>query len=318
MTEQSQGKDTTTGHWEMMGLILKTPFRVYSDGFPPEIVDKFVQTTGREVLGNKAASGTEIIMELGEEHIKTGKWILYTSADSVFQLAAHEEKVPLAELYDACKKARELLNSYRVGRVIARPFVGRPGSFERTYNRHDFSMKPDGPTVLTALHDGGIEVIGIGKIHDIYAGVGISRSIPTSGNRDGLEGLKRILDEVKAGLVFINLVDFDMRFGHRRDPSGYAQALEEFDGYLNELLPELSSKDLLLITADHGCDPTFTAHTDHTREYVPILMYSTVWQAGKDLGVRETFADVGATVAQSLGIAWNGQGRSLLPVYSII
>ena len=313
MAEMSKGKDTTSGHWELMGLIVEEPFSVFPDGFPLEIVDPFVQATGRGILGNKPASGTQIVEELGEEHLRTGSWILYTSADSVFQLAAHEERVPLDELYQACQTARQQLNPWRVGRVIARPFVGQPGSFHRTYNRHDYSMAPDGPIVLEALQQAGIQVTGVGKIRDIYAGVGVDNSITTEGNQDGLDRLATLLDERTTGLVFANLIDFDMRFGHRRNPSGYTHSLEEFDHGLQRLMERMTADDLLLITADHGCDPTFTAHTDHTREYVPVIMWSPRFKAGGDLGARETFADLGATVADALGAEWYGPGRSFLP-----
>ena len=313
MAEMSKGKDTTSGHWELMGLIVEEPFSVFPDGFPLEIVDPFVQATGRGILGNKPASGTQIVEELGEEHLRTGSWILYTSADSVFQLAAHEERVPLDELYQACQTARPQLNPWRVGRVIARPFVGQPGSFHRTYNRHDYSMAPDGPIVLEALQQAGIQVTGVGKIRDIYAGVGVDNSITTEGNQDGLDRLATLLDERTTGLVFANLIDFDMRFGHRRNPSGYTHSLEEFDQGLQRLMERMTADDLLLITADHGCDPTFTAHTDHTREYVPVIMWSPRFKAGGDLGARETFADLGATVADALGAEWYGPGRSFLP-----
>jgi len=313
MAELSPGKDTTTGHWEMMGLVLDQPFATFPQGFPPEIVEPFVQATGRGVLGNKAASGTAIIEELGEEHLRTGKWILYTSADSVFQLAAHEEKVPLEELYAACRKARRLLDPYRVGRVIARPFVGSPGSFQRTYNRQDFSLEPTGPTVLEALRRAGVPVVGVGKIHDIFAGRDIDRSLHTEGNQDGLQKTAALLGEIENGFIFVNLVDFDMRYGHRRDPQGYAQALEEMDRELGEIKNLMCPGDLLLITADHGCDPTFTAHTDHTREYVPLIMWWPGLKAGASLGVRRTFADLGATVAQALGVKWAGPGEGFLP-----
>jgi phosphopentomutase len=313
MTEKSKGKDTTSGHWELMGLVVDEPFSLFPDGFPPEIVDPFVEATGRGILGNKPASGTKIVEELGEEHLRTGDWILYTSADSVFQLAAHEELVPLDELYTACQTARKQLDPWRVGRVIARPFVGKPGSFHRTYNRHDYSMAPDGPIVLEALQQAGVQVTGVGKIRDIYAGVGVDNSITTEGNQDSLDRLATLLDERVTGLVFANLIDFDMRFGHRRNPSGYTHSLEEFDRGLQRLMERMTADDLLLITADHGCDPTFTAHTDHTREYVPVIMWSPRFTAGGDLGTRETFADLGATVADALGAEWYGPGRSFLP-----
>ena len=313
MNEKSKGKDTTSGHWELMGLIVDEPFSLFPDGFPPDIVDPFVEATGRGVLGNKAASGTKIVEELGEEHLRTGDWILYTSADSVFQLAAHEELVPLEELYQACRAARKQLDPWRVGRVIARPFVGQPGSFHRTYNRHDYSMAPDGPIVLEALQQAGVQVTGVGKIRDIYAGVGVGNSITTEGNQDSLDRLATLLDEKTTGLIFANLIDFDMRFGHRRNPSGYTHSLEEFDHGLQRIMERMTPDDLLLITADHGCDPTFDSHTDHTREYVPVIMWSPRFTAGGDLGTRETFADLGATVADALGAEWYGPGRSFLP-----
>ncbi len=309
---KSVGKDTTTGHWEMAGRILTEPFALYPDGFPPQIVEPFIAATGRGVLGNKAASGTVIIEELGAEHLRTGKWILYTSADSVFQIAAHEHKIPLEQLYDACRTARDLLDEHRVGRVIARPFVGEPGSFTRTYNRHDYSMKPDGPTVLTVLADIGVPVIGVGKILDIFAGVGVDRSVPTHGNADGLEKTKELLQELERGLIFVNLVDFDMTYGHRRDPEGYAAALQEFDRHLPALIEGLRADDLLLLTADHGCDPTFEAHTDHTREYVPLLAYAPAQAGAGDLCTRETFADLAATVAAAFGADWKLAGESFL------
>jgi phosphopentomutase len=313
MAERSVGKDTTTGHWELAGLVVKEAFSLFPHGFPPEIVEPFVARTGRGILGNKTASGTQILDELGEEHLRTGKWILYTSADSVFQLAAHEQKIPLEELYQACRQARALLDPYRVGRVIARPFVGQPGAFERTYNRHDFSFLPDGPTVLDALVAQGIEVTGVGKIPDIFAGVGISRSLPTHGNADGMAQTEALIDKGVEGLIFTNLVDFDMNYGHRRDPQGYARALEGFDRWLPSLLLKLGPQDLLIVTADHGCDPTYLAHTDHTREYVPVLVFSPRFSRGGDLGVRSSFADVAATLAAALGVPWNGPGTSLLP-----
>ena len=313
MAELSVGKDTTTGHWELAGLVVREPFSLFPHGFPPEIVDPFVEQTGRGILGNKTASGIQILDELGEEHLRTGQWILYTSADSVFQLAAHEQKISLAELYAACQKARALLDRYRVGRVIARPFVGPPGKFERTYNRHDFSFLPDGPTVLGALVQQGIEVTGVGKISDIFSGQGITRSLPTRGNQDGMAQTEGLIDQGVEGLIFINLVDFDMNFGHRRDPQGYARALEAFDRWLPRLLTRLGPGELLIICADHGCDPTYLAHTDHTREYVPVLMFSPRWTIGGDLGVRQSFADVAATLAEALGAPWAGPGTSLLP-----
>jgi phosphopentomutase len=312
MAELSIGKDTTTGHWELMGLVVKDAFRTFPSGFPPELVKTFVAATGHGVLGNKAASGTAIIEELGAEHLDTGKWILYTSADSVFQVAAHEEKIPLSELYQACGIARKLVDPWRIGRVIARPFVGTPGSFSRTPHRHDYSMLPIGPTVLTALESAGIPVVGIGKIHDIYAGVGVERSYSIVNNADGMTHLLTVLSELKHGFLFVNLVDFDMQFGHRRDASGYARALEEFDRELPCIMGALKQNDFLVLTADHGCDPTFIAHTDHTREYVPLVVWSRNLKMGGSLGTRASFADVGATVAEAFGVMWNGAGTSFL------
>lgn len=300
MAERSAGKDTTTGHWELMGLALEEPFLTFPQGFPPEIVDPFVQATGREVLWNRPASGTEIIREFGDEHVRTGRWILYTSADSVFQVAAHEEVVPLEELYAACEKARELLDPYRVGRVIARPFVGKSGGYTRTYHRKDYSLEPFGETVLDRLVAVGVPVIGVGKIWDIFAGRGITRSVHTDGNLDGIHKTLELLKTQEGGLIFVNLVDYDMLFGHRRDPQGYAAALEELDRYLPDLLASLRERDLFLITADHGCDPTLSRHTDHTREYVPLLLFDPGREEGRDLGIRETFADVGATIEEAL------------------
>jgi phosphopentomutase len=312
MAEKSLGKDTTTGHWEMSGLIQTEAFPVFPDGFPKEIVEPFVNATGRGVLGNKTASGTVILEELGAEHVGTGKWILYTSADSVFQLAAHEEVVGLDELYAACRQARKQLDAHRVGRVIARPFVGEPGSFHRTYNRHDFSLPPSGPTVLDALQKSGVPTIGVGKISDIFAGQGLDRSIGTRGNLDGIEKTMDLLNELSGGLLFVNLVDFDMLYGHRRDPRGYAEALEVFDAKLPEIMHLLHGDDVLILTADHGCDPTFSSHTDHTREYVPLLVWSKAFSNHGDLGIRETFADLAATVADAFGVAWPGPGQSFL------
>ena len=320
LAAQSPGKDTTTGHWEMAGIVLDKPFGLFPDGFPPEIVDPFVAATGRGILANKAASGTAIIEELGAEHLSSGKWILYTSADSVFQLAAHEDLVPIEELYEACRIARELLDEHRVGRVIARPFVGEVGRFSRTYNRHDFSMKPSAPTVLTRLEEVGLPVVGVGKIHDIFAGEGVTRSVTTSGNADGLIKTEELLGDVDQGLIFVNLVDFDMLFGHRRNPEGYARALEAFDAFLPRLQAGLKDDDLLLLTADHGCDPSYVKHTDHTREYVPLLAWSPAMERGGDLGTGASFACVAATVAEALGLNWTGAGESIfgkLPLRAI-
>ncbi len=316
MKERSPGKDTTTGHWELAGIILERPFPVYPDGFPPEIIEPFKKKIGRQILGNKAASGTAIIEELGEEHMRTGYPIVYTSADSVFQIAAHEEVIPLEELYRMCRIARELLTGrHEVGRVIARPFIGLPGSFKRTANRHDYSVKPPSPTVLDLLLDNGLEVVGVGKIRDIFAGKGISRSLPTTGNDDGINKTLAAMRENFSGLVFTNLVDFDQLYGHRNDPRGYAAALEEFDRRLPEIINHLRSKDVLIITADHGTDPT-TPGTDHTREYVPLLVYGPGLKQGVNLGERESFSDVAATVAELFGLQFgtgNSFARDILP-----
>lgn len=311
MAEASPGKDTITGHWELMGLILDKPFPVYPHGFPPEIITAFENRIGRKTLGNKPASGTTIISELGTEHVATGYPIVYTSADSVFQIAAHEEVIPLDELYHICQVARSLLTgSHAVGRVIARPFVGTPGHFRRTSNRRDFSLSPPAPTVLDVVFNAGKAVLGIGKIGDIFAGRGLSDVWLSHKNRQGMMLTKKAVISNKWDLVFTNLVDFDMLYGHRNDPLGYARALEEFDQDLNKLLDHLNPKDVLIITADHGCDPT-TPSTDHSREYVPLLVYGHKVRP-QNLGTRSTFADVGATTAEILNISWSGDGSSFL------
>lgn len=313
MAELSPGKDTTTGHWEMAGIVLEKPFPIYPEGFPEEIINAFEERTGRKVLGNKPASGTVIIEELGAEHLATGKPIVYTSADSVFQIAAHEEVIPLEELYEMCRVAREILQGeHAVGRVIARPFVGTPGKFQRTANRHDYSIEPPSPTMLELIKDRGLEVVGIGKIGDIYSGKGLTKSVPTKGNADGIDRTLAAWQSVKAGLVFTNLVDYDMKYGHRNDVEGYAAALEEFDGRLPEIMGQLNEEDLLIITADHGCDPTMPG-TDHTREYVPLLIYGDKVKAGTGVGIRKTFADVGATVTGYLGAGAPPNGTCMLP-----
>jgi phosphopentomutase len=309
MAEKSSGKDTTTGHWELAGLILNRSFPVYPDGFPPEVISTFEKQTGRKVLGNKAASGTAIIEELGPRHIETGFPIVYTSADSVFQIAAHEKIIPVAELYAICRIAREILvGEHAVGRVIARPFEGLPGSFRRTERRHDFSLTPPGKTVLDLLKENSINVTAVGKIKDIFDGKGISNSIHTKGNMDGVDQLLKILNSERNGLIFINLVDFDMLYGHRNDVRGYARALEKLDGRLPEIFNLMRDDDIIIFTADHGCDPTAPG-TDHTREYVPLLVYGRPVYGGINLGVRETFADMAATVADIFGFEF-GVGRS--------
>lgn len=302
MAEMSQGKDTTTGHWELMGLITRRPFPVYPQGFPEDLIKEFEQAIGHRVLGNKVASGTEIIAELGEEHINTGYPIVYTSADSVFQIAAHEEVIPLAELYRICQVARDMLNGrHGVARVIARPFRGKIGSFERTENRHDYSLEPPGSTVLDVLVRHGCETTGIGKIKDIFAGRGITRHIPSGNNTEGIRHIIETIDSDVRGLVFANLVDFDMKWGHRNDPEGYARALEELDRVLPDMINRLRDGDVLIFTADHGCDPTTTS-TDHSREYVPLLVIGQKVMAGTNLGVRESFADLGKTIIDLLGV----------------
>jgi len=310
MAEISAGKDTITGHWELMGVIVREPFPVYPNGFPPEVIGAFERAIGRPVLGNKPASGTEIIAELGEEHLRTGYPIVYTSADSVFQIAAHEEVIPVEELYRYCAIAREILtDKHRVGRVIARPFAGQPPHFYRTPRRRDFTLAPPGPTVLDRLKASGGEVIGVGKVKDIFAGRGFTRSYPTRGNQEGLNTLRQVLQERFCGLVLANLVDFDTLYGHRNDPWGYARALAEFDAFLPELVGRLHSDDLMVITADHGCDPT-TPGTDHTREYVPLLAYRAGGGAGRHLGTRSTLADLAATLAEMFGLPRPEEGTS--------
>jgi phosphopentomutase len=309
MQERSSGKDTTTGHWEIAGLITREPFQVFEGGFPEELIDAFARETGRPVIGNKAASGTVIIEELGPEQLRTGAWIVYTSADSVFQIAAHEEKIPLSELYAACKVARRLCDPLRIARIIARPFVGELRSFKRTYNRHDFGMPPPAPTLLDLLHDAKLPVVGVGKISDIFSGRGLTESIHTEGNADGLEKTAERFARLEGGLLFVNLIDFDMVYGHRRNPRGFADALVELDAFVPRLLPLVGSSDLLLLTADHGNDPTYRG-TDHTREQVPLVAYGPARAAGKSLGLRECFADVAATVAEALGLAPLASGKS--------
>lgn len=302
MAEVSAGKDTTTGHWEIAGVVLNQPFPTYPQGFPAEVISRFEQLIGRKTLGNVPASGTEIIKELGPEHLRTGYPIVYTSADSVFQIAAHEEVIPVEELYRFCRIAREMLTGeHAVGRVIARPFVGKPGAFERTERRHDFSLEPIGPTLLDAVKAAGLEVMAVGKIKDIFAGRGVTRHKPAAHNAEGMDKTLEFLREGAPGLLFTNLVDFDMLYGHRNDPRGYAQAMAEFDRRLPEFLALLTPSDLFIISADHGCDPT-TPSTDHSREYVPLLVFGEKVRPGADLGIRAGFADLGATAAEALGL----------------
>jgi phosphopentomutase len=299
----SPGKDTTTGHWELAGIILKKPFPLYPNGFPPELIREFERRIGRGTLGNRPASGTEIIRELGEEHMKTGKPIVYTSADSVFQVAAHEEVIPLEELYRICEIARDLLRGgHEVGRVIARPFIGSPGAFVRTANRHDYAVPPPQGMLLDRLAGRGVPVISIGKIADIFLGRGIAHSLKTKNNADGMEKILAAAREFPEGLIFANLVDFDMLYGHRNDPEGYSRALEEVDAWLPSLETSLAPDDLVILTADHGCDPV-TPSTDHNREYVPLLAFGPRVRRGANLGTRSSLADIGQTIAANFGAA---------------
>jgi phosphopentomutase len=311
LTEVSAGKDTTTGHWELMGLNLTQPFPVYPDGFPQEVMASFEAQIGRGTLGNFPASGTVIIEELGAEHMRTGKPIVYTSGDSVFQIAAHEDVIPIDELYEMCRTARELLRGeHEVSRVIARPFAGEPGAFVRTANRHDFSVVPPQPTLLDNLKNAGLMVHAVGKINDIFVGQGITSYVTTKDNMDGVDKTIAAIEEKRErGLIFTNLVDFDAKFGHRNNPHGYADALAAFDRRLPEIMESLNEDDVLVITADHGNDPT-TPSTDHSREYVPVLLTGTALQHGVNIGVRETFADVAATIADLLHVAPPPNGRS--------
>jgi phosphopentomutase len=311
----SPGKDTTTGHWEMAGVWLDQAFPVYKRGFPPAIIKAFEKQIGRKTIGNKPASGTEIIKELGNEHVRTGKPIVYTSGDSVFQIAAHEDVIPIAELYRVCEIARKLLDGkHRVGRVIARPFTGKSGSFKRTSRRHDYAVDPPKPMLLDVLQERRVPVFGIGKIHDIYNGRGVDEYVTTTSNSDGMEKLSVATRDRKKGLVFCNLVDFDMLYGHRKDVEGFARSLEEFDATLKTYLPLLTSRDLLVLTADHGCDPDPRWETtDHSREYVPILAFSPAQNTGNNLGVRSTLADMGQTIAENFG-AKIPHGDSFLPL----
>ena len=314
MAEVSAGKDTTTGHWEMMGLIVEDPFRTYPHGFPPEIIAEFERRIGRRTLGNKPASGTVILDELGEEHMRTGAPIVYTSADSVFQVAAHEDVIPVDELWRICAEARALMRGeHNIGRIIARPFVGAsPGHFKRTANRKDFAVKPIGETVVERAHNAGREVIGLGKIADIFDRVGIGQEIRTESNSDGMRKTIDLVRQSQADFIFTNLVDFDSKYGHRNDAAGYAKALETFDGELAALLDSLQENDLVFITADHGCDPTDIS-TDHTREYVPLLVAGPRIKGAKPLGTRPTFADLGATISDYLSLSAEGlAGTSVL------
>jgi phosphopentomutase len=311
MAEASPGKDTTTGHWEMTGIHLSRPFPLYPQGFPPEVTEPFKKAIGTGILGNYPASGTEIIKELGEEHMRTGFPIVYTSADSVFQIAAHKDVIPLERLYEMCVTARKILTGrHGVGRVIARPFTGTPGNFVRTHERRDFSLSPPDDTLLDCASAAGLPVVGIGKIDDIFTGRGLTEKIHTESNADGMEKTLGAVRRTSRGIIFTNLVEFDMLYGHRNDARGYYGALREFDGWLPGLIGALRPEDMLVVTADHGCDPT-TKSTDHSREYVPILVYGPRLKGGIDLGVRESFSDLGATVAEALGLKIKN-GKSFL------
>lgn len=311
LRESSMGKDTTIGHWEIAGVVSPQPLPTYPQGFPQEVLDAFQQATGRGWLCNKPYSGTDVIRDYGQEQLDTGKWIVYTSADSVFQVAAHEELIPLEELYDACHKAREILRGpHGVGRVIARPYVGNAKEgFRRTANRHDYSLEPPHKTMLDAIKAAGLDSIAVGKIHDIFAGQGDTEFVYNKSNADGMAHTDHYAAQDFHGLCFVNLVDFDMQFGHRRDVDGYANALTEFDNWLGHFVKTLGQEDLVLITADHGCDPAYTATTDHTREYVPLLALGSQVRPGS-LGTRASFADIAATVTELLGVPYETTGKS--------
>ena len=311
LAERSMGKDTTIGHWEIAGVISPNPLPTYPEGFPEEVLKAFEEATGRGCLCNLPYSGTDVIRDYGQEHLDTGKWIVYTSADSVFQVAAHEELVPLEELYDACHKARDILRGkHGVGRVIARPFVGNAADgFKRTSNRHDYSLEPPAETLLDAIKAQGKASIAVGKIHDIFAGIGTTEHVYNKSNANGMEHTDHYAEQDFEGLCFVNLVDFDMVYGHRRDINGYAKALTEFDRWLGTFLPKLGEEDIVMITADHGCDPAYTATTDHTREYVPLVIAGPKVKP-VNLGVRKSFADIAATVAELLDVEYQTEGES--------
>ena len=312
-SEKSMGKDTVTGHWEIGGVILEKPLNTYPDGFSKEIIDEFLKRTNKEnILGNTVASGTAIIEELGEEHVKTGYPIIYTSADSVFQIAAHEDVIPVEELYKMCEIAREMLvDKWAVGRVIARPFTGEVGSFKRTSNRRDYALDPFNKTMLEYLKESGKEVAAVGKIEDIYNKKGVTLAVHTKNNMDGVDKTLEYMDTVKEGLIFTNLVDFDMLYGHRNDAKGYGKAIEEFNDRLQEIYAKMTDEDMLILTADHGCDPT-TASTDHSREYIPILVYGKNLKGNVNLGTRETFADIGKTILDFFNVENELVGKSFL------
>lgn len=310
LCETSKGKDTTIGHWEIAGIISEKPLPTYPDGFPKEVLEALTQATGREILCNKPYSGTAVIADYGEKHMQTGKLIVYTSADSVLQIAAHEDVIPLEELYDYCRKAREIMQGeHGVGRIIARPFVGNPGNFVRTPHRHDYSLNPPAVTMLDILADHELDTIGVGKIHDIFAGKNIQKTISITSNVDGMEKTLEIQKEDFHGLCFVNLVDFDMVYGHRNDVDGYAKAASVFDKQLSIFMERMREDDVLFITADHGCDPGFPG-TDHSRECVPVLIYGNRIKSGINLGTRNSFADIGATVLDMLGISGSIKGNS--------
>ncbi len=312
MREASKGKDTTIGHWEIAGVISEKPLPVYPEGFPDEILVPFSEMTGRGILCNRPYSGTEVIKDYGDEHVRTGNLIVYTSADSVFQIAAHEDVVPVETLYEYCRIARKLLcGRHGVGRVIARPFAGESGNYQRTSGRHDYSLEPPADTILDIIRDAGKEVIGVGKIRDIFAGRGITSYVYTKGNTEGIEKTLGYLEQDFEGLCFINLVDYDMLYGHRNDIEGYARALTEFDKALPAMLDKLREEDALVITADHGCDPGYTVSTDHSREHTPLIIYGKNIPS-RNLGTRDTFADIGATVLALLGIPGKTAGKSVL------
>ena len=314
MAEKSAGKDTTTGHWELMGLCLPNPFPVYPNGFPEEVIDEFEKRIGRKILWNKLASGTEIIKKLGEEHIKTRCPIVYTSADSVFQIAAHKEVIPLGELYKMCVSARDILRGkYNVCRVIARPFSGEPGSFVRTTERRDYSVKPHGKTVLDYAIDANFKVYAVGKIGEIFVSQGITEAVHIDNNMDGVDKTLAYMDKKDKGIIFTNLVDFDMLWGHRNNPEGYAKGLEDVDKRVPELIKRLKSDDVFIFTADHGCDPT-TPSTDHSREYVPLLVYGEKIKPGVNLGARKSFSDLGKTVAELMGFEAPVEGESFAEI----
>ena len=309
LAAMSPGKDTTTGHWELAGIVLDKPFPLFPSGFPKAVTEQLQRVSGRGVLCNKPYSGTKVLADYGQQHIETGAVIAYTSADSVLQIAAHEDIIPLEELYRVCEAARDIMQGdFAVGRVIARPFTGEYPNFTRTKNRRDYSLLPDA-TMLDYIKDAGLDVIGIGKISDIFAGRGLTRSITTKNNAEGMHATLELVREDFSGLCFVNLVDFDMLYGHRNDVDGYAQAMSDFDSDLKCLLPLLRDDDILLITADHGCDPS-TPSTDHSREYVPLLVYGSSVQSGVNLGTRESFADAAATVQEYLGLPVKTSGRS--------